>query len=142
MLVVSAYRKTHILVIFGTEIGMKLRSDTIGHFDNPTETNIRDAVVYAGEGGHEGDLVKLMNSDEDYMSIWVGQRSIGHTLTLRSGQWKLASSKKLSSEMVVDSMLRYLHGDLSRLNELHWTRPIDKVFLDNVMNLKNSRNQN
>ena len=43
---------------------MKLRTDTIGHFDNPTEINIRDAVVYSGEGGHEGDLVKLMKNDE------------------------------------------------------------------------------
>ncbi len=35
---------------------MKLRTDTIGHFDNPTENNILDAVIYSGEGGQEGPL--------------------------------------------------------------------------------------
>jgi hypothetical protein len=119
---------------------MKLRTDTIGHFDNPTANNIRDAVSYSGEGGQEGDLVKLMNDDEHFLSIWVGQRSIGHRLTLRSGAWKLDSAEKLSSEMVVNLMVRYLHDDLSKLKELEWTRPIDKVFLDNIMKLKNSTN--
>ena len=47
---------------------MKLRTDTIGHFDDPTKINIRDAVVYSGEGSHEGDLVKLMENDEYYIS--------------------------------------------------------------------------
>ena len=37
---------------------MKLRTDTIGHFESPTEDIIRDAVAYSGEGAHEGDLVK------------------------------------------------------------------------------------
>ena len=118
---------------------MKLRTDTIGHFDKPTEDNIRDAVVYAGEGGLEGDLVKLMIDDEHFLSIWVGQRSIGHRLTLRSGAWKLECTRKLSSETVVDLMIRYLHYDLSRLKELQWTRPIDKVLLDNITKLQNSR---
>ena len=36
---------------------MELRTDTIGHFDSPTENNIRDAVVYSGEGGQEVDIV-------------------------------------------------------------------------------------
>ena len=35
---------------------MKLRTDTIGHFESPTEDIIRDAVAYSGEGAHEGDL--------------------------------------------------------------------------------------
>ncbi len=36
---------------------MQLRTDNIGHFDNPTEKNIRKAVTYSGEGGQEGDIV-------------------------------------------------------------------------------------
>jgi hypothetical protein len=118
---------------------MELRTDTIGHFDNPTENNIRDAVIYSGEGGQEGDIVKLMIDDEHFLSIWVGQRSIGHRLTLRSGGWKLDSAEKLSSETVVDLMIKYLHGDSSTLNELQWIRPIDRVFLDNIMKFKNSK---
>ena len=117
---------------------MKLRTDTIGHFDNPTEENIRDAVVYSEEGGHGGDIVKLMSSDENFLSIWVGKRSIGHRLTLRTGEWKLDSAEKLSSEIVVNLMIKYLHNDLSTLKEIQWTRPIDKILLDNIMKLKNS----
>ncbi len=40
---------------------MKLRTDTIGHFDNPTVDNIHDAVSYSGEGAQECDIVKLMD---------------------------------------------------------------------------------
>ena len=128
-----------MLDLIETGKSMKLRTDTIGHFDNPTENNIRDAVSYSGEGGQVGDIVKLMNDDEHFLSIWVGQRTVGHHLTLRSGAWKLDSAKKLSTEIVVDLMVRYLHDDLSKLNELEWTRPIDKVFLDNIMKLKNKK---
>ena len=41
---------------------MKLRTDSIGHFDNPTEKNIRDAVV----NSEENDIVKLMVDDQNY----------------------------------------------------------------------------
>ncbi len=99
--------------------------------------NIRDAVVYSGEGGHVGDIVKLISNDKNFLSIWVNKRSIGHRLTLRSGEWKLDSAEKLSSETVVDLMVRYLHSDLSTLKEIQWTRPIDKILLDKIMKLKN-----
>ena len=69
---------------------MKLRTDTIGHFDNPTEDIICDAVVYSGEGAHEGDLVKLMTDEDNFLCIWVGQRSAGHRLILKTGSWKQA----------------------------------------------------
>jgi hypothetical protein len=119
---------------------MKLRTDTIGHFDSPTETNIRNAVIYPDEGGQEGDLVKLMTDDEHFISIWIGKRAIGHQLTVRSGTWKLESSEKLPSEMIVNLMVSYFNGDLSGLKKLQWTRPIDKVLFDNLAKLINSKN--
>lgn len=112
---------------------MKLRTDNFGHFDNPTEKNIRDAVANSGEG----DLVKLMSDNEHFLSIWAGQCSVGHILTLRTGEWKLDSAEKLPSKLVVDLMIRYLHDDLSRLKDIQWKRPIDKALLDNIMKLKN-----
>jgi hypothetical protein len=119
---------------------MKLRTDTIGHFESPSEKNISDAVIYPDEGAHEGDLVKLMTDDVNFISIWVGKRAIGHQLILRTGSWKLESSEKLSSEMVVKLMIGYLNDDLSRLKVLQWARPIDKVFLDDIKKLLNSTN--
>jgi len=59
---------------------MKLRTDTIGHFENPTEDIIRAAVIYSGEGTQENDLVKLMIDEEHFVSIWIGQKLEGHTL--------------------------------------------------------------
>jgi hypothetical protein len=115
---------------------MKLRTDTIGHFENPTEAIIRDAVIYSGEGAREGDLVKLMTNEGHFLCIWIGQRSAGHTLIFRSGPWKLECTEKLSSEMVVDLMVRYLHEDLSRLKEIQWTRPLAQVFFDNINKLQ------
>ncbi len=111
---------------------MKLRTDNFGHFDSPTEKNIHDAVT----NSETGELVKLMSDNEHFLSIWVGQYSVGHTLTLKTGEWKLDSAEKLSSKLVIDLMIKYLHDDLSRLKEIQWKRPIDKVFLDNIMKLK------
>ena len=114
-------------------INMKLRTDAIGHFDVPTEDNIRNALVCS----EEGDLIKLMTDDEHFLSIWFGQQSEGHILILRSGPWKLECTQKLSSEVVACLMFRYLVHDLSPLQELQWTRPFDKVFLDNITKLQN-----
>ncbi len=125
------------LDLIKSRIGMKLRTDTIGHFDSPSEKNISDSVIYPDEGAHEGDLVKLMADDENFISIWVGKRDIGHRLTLRSGAWKLESSEKLSSEMIVSLMVSYLNGDLSGLKKLQWARPIDKILFDNISKLIN-----
>jgi hypothetical protein len=43
---------------------MILRTDTIGHYERPTDLNIRAAISYPGENARENDLVKLM-IDED-----------------------------------------------------------------------------
>lgn len=114
---------------------MKLKTDTIGHFDNPTENNIRDAVMYAGEGAREVDIVKLMIDDQHFLNIWIGKRSKGHLLILRTGPWKAECTEKLSSEKSVDLLISYLNNDLSKLNQLQWTRPFDIVFTDHLEKL-------
>lgn len=116
---------------------MKLRTDTIGHFENPTEDNIFDAVIYAGEGAMESDLVKLMTDEEHFMCIWIGQRAVGHTLILRTGHWKNECTEKLSSERVVELMVKYLHGDFLEFKNIQWKRPFDQIFLDNLKKLNN-----
>ena len=57
---------------------MKLRTDAIGHFDIPTEANIRDALACS----KENDLIKLMTDDEHFLSIWFGKQSTDHILIL------------------------------------------------------------
>ena len=79
-----------------------------------------------------------MSDDNNFISIWVGKRAIGHRLTLRTGSWKLESSEKFSSEIIVELMIDYLNGDLSKLDKLQWKRPLDKIFLDNITKLMNS----
>ena len=80
----------------------------------------------------ESDLVKLMNDEEHFLCIWIGKRTTGHILILRSGPWKLECTERLSSEKVLYLMVGYLHDDLSALNELKWDRPFDQIFLDNI----------
>ncbi len=111
---------------------MKLRTDSIGHFDQPTEDNIREAFASSANG----DLIKLMSDDEHYLSIWFGQPNVGHTLIFKSGPWKLECTEKQTSEMVVNLMLKYLLGDLTPLKDIQWTRPLDQVFLDNIKKLQ------
>ena len=115
---------------------MKLRTDTIGHFESPTEDMIRDAVAYSGEGAQEGDLVKLMTDEENFICIWIGQRSVGHRMIFKSGPWKLECTEKRSSEVVMNLMVRYLHGDVMPFKEIQWTRPFDQIFIDNLKKLQ------
>ena len=113
---------------------MKLRTDAIGHFDIPTELNIHDAVT----NSKENDLVKLMSDEVHFLSVWIGQQSVGHRLILKSGPWKQECTEKLSSKIVINLMIEYLHDDLSSLKEHQWARPFDQIFLDNIMKLKNN----
>lgn len=115
---------------------MELRTDTIGHFESPTEDNIRDAVSYSGEGAQEGDLVKLMTDEDNFICIWIGQRSAGHRMIFKSGGWKLECTEKQSSEVIVNLMVGYLQGDLAPFRKFRWTRPFDQVFLDNIKKLQ------
>ena len=108
----------------------------------PQKRNIRDAVIYPDEGGQEGDIVKLMTDDDNFISIWIGKRTIGHQLTLKSGAWKLDSSDKFSSEIIVNFMISYLNGDLSKLKELQWHRPIATVLFDNIAKLQALETEN
>jgi hypothetical protein len=114
---------------------MILRTDTIGHFDNPTESIIRDAIIYSGEGAYNGDVVKLMKDEGNYISIWIGKRTTGHALTLRSEKWKLDCSEKLSTEKVIGLFCDYLRGNMNEIMKLKWKRPIDKELIDNLLKL-------
>ena len=57
---------------------MRLRTDTIGHIDKPTETDIQSAISYPGKKASENDLVKLMVDDTNYLCVWIGKKEIGH----------------------------------------------------------------
>jgi hypothetical protein len=121
--------------ILGDRDTMILRTETIGHFENPDESLIRDSISYSGEGAQEGDLVKLMTDETSYISIWIGRRTIGHSLTLRSGSWKLDCSERLSTEDVIELFCDYMRGNTTSLAKLSWTRPIDRKLIDNLLNL-------
>jgi hypothetical protein len=118
---------------------MILRTDTIGHFNNPTESNIRAAISYPGENARENDLVKLMIDDDNYICIWIGKREIGHLLELRFRTNKVTCKKYLSSENAIQIMIKYLHGDISWFNELSWDKSISQKLLDNLQILAESK---
>ena len=111
---------------------MILRTDTIGHFDTPTEENIRAAISYPDENVRENDLVKLMIDDENFVCVWIGKREVGHRLELRFGPTKVESHRRLDSEGAADILIRYLHGDMSWFIELTWDQPVVVKLLENL----------
>ena len=111
---------------------MILRTDTIGHFERPTEINIRAAISYPGENAKENDLVKLMNDDENYLCVWIGKKESGHILELRYCSSKVRCKKSLTSESAIQIMIKYLHGDTSWFNDFSWNKSISQKFLENL----------
>lgn len=111
---------------------MILRTDTIGHFEKPTETNIREAISYPGENAKENDLVKLMIDDENYLCVWIGRKESGHLLELRCGSNKVACKTRLNSETAIQIMVKYLNGEMSWIDEFSWKKPIFQKFLENL----------
>lgn len=95
---------------------MKLRTDTIGHIDQPTEIDIRSAISYPGEKASERDIVKLMIDDSNYLCVWIGKKESGHALEIMNGTTKLACKEKFDSESAINLMIKYLHRDLD------WTK--------------------
>ena len=77
---------------------MRLRTDTIGHIEQPTEIDIRSSISYPGEKASERDLVKLMIDDKNYLCVWIGKKEIGHTLEIMTGTTKLECKEKFDSE--------------------------------------------
>jgi hypothetical protein len=111
---------------------MKLRTDTIGHIDQPTEIDIRSAISYPGEKASENDLVKLMIDDQNYLCVWIGKKEIGHTLEIKTDTTKLACKEKIDSEIAIHLMIKYLHGDLDWINQYSWEKSISQKFLENI----------
>ena len=58
---------------------MQLRTDTIGHFNSPTEDNIKNAISYPNDIVIENDIVKLQINDDYYLCFWIGTEKKGHS---------------------------------------------------------------
>ena len=96
---------------------MILRTDTIGHFDDPKEKHIQSSISYPGENASENDLVKLMIDEENYLCVWIGKKETGHTLELRVKSAKITCKERFGSETAIRVMIKYLHGDISWVNQ-------------------------
>jgi hypothetical protein len=111
---------------------MILRTDTIGHFEKPTEANIREAISYPGENARENDLVKLMIDDENCLCVWIGRKESGHLLEFRCRSNKVACKTRLNSETAIQIMVKYLNGGMSWIDEFSWEKSISQKFLENL----------
>ena len=119
---------------------MQLRTDTIGHFDNPTEENIRNAISYPGQRAHENDIVKLQINERYYLCFWIGKKEKGHRLFLKFGKKQLECDKTFSSEKAVEVMIQYLHRDMSWFKSYNWNQPISEQFMENIQIIINKEN--
>ncbi|MFH0997617.1 MAG: hypothetical protein V1844_19290 [Pseudomonadota bacterium] len=109
---------------------MILRTDTIGHFEQPTEINFQSAISYPGENASVNDIVKLMIDDDNFLCIWIGKKEVGHTLELKSNSTKITCKEKLNSENAIQVMIRYLHGETAWFSEYLWEKSISEKFLE------------
>ena len=64
---------------------MILRTDTVGHFDNPTEEDIKKAISYPNGNFHENDIVKLMMNKKSYLAVWIGKKENGISKMVADG---------------------------------------------------------
>jgi len=111
---------------------MILRTDTIGHFEFPTEMSIRSAILYPGEKASKNDLVKLAIDDNNYLCIWIGKKEIGHTLELKIKSIKRTCKEKLDSKNAIQVMIKYLNGEIAWINEYLWDKSISQKLLENL----------
>lgn len=111
---------------------MRLRTDTIGHIERPTEKDIHSAISYPGEKASENDLVKLMIDDQNYLCIWIGKKETGHRLEIKTNSAKLTCQERFDTECAIQVMIKYLHGDLGWFNEYAWDKSISQKFLENI----------
>ena len=105
---------------------MRLRTDTIGHIEQPTEIDIRSSISYPGEKASERDLVKLMIDDKNYLCVWIGKKEIGHTLEIMTGTTKLECKEKFDSESAINLMIKFFHGDLDWTKRYSWEKSISQ----------------
>ena len=108
---------------------MKLRSDALGNFDNPTAQNIEDAILYPNS---ENYIVRLDANDYDYLARWVGSKDVGHRLVLRFDNTTIECSKKLDSNTAIIIMKKYLIQDMEWFKEYSWNQPISEKFIQNL----------
>ena len=110
---------------------MILRTDTIGHYENPTEDDIKKAISYADGDFCENDIVKLIMNDGYYLAVWIGKKENGHRLVFRHGEDIFVEcDKKLTSETAIQIMIKYLHQDISWFKEYKWNQSIGEKFLE------------
>ena len=110
---------------------MILRTDTIGHFENPTEDDIQKAISYANGDVCENDIVKLMINDESYLAVWIGKKENGHRLVFRHGKDIFVEcDKKIDSNSAIQIMTKYLRRDMSWFKKYNWNQSIGKKFLE------------
>jgi hypothetical protein len=115
---------------------MILRTDTIGHFENPTEINIKSAISHPGENASENDLVKLVIDAENYLCVWIGKEKKGHTLELRIKSVKATCKKRFDSENSIRLMIRYLGGDITWVNEYSWEKSASQRLMESIQLLR------
>ncbi len=111
---------------------MILRTDTIGHTEQPTEIDIQSAISYPGEKASENDLVKLMINDTNYLCVWIGKKEIGHTLEIRTNAIKVTCKEKFDSESAIQLMIKYLNWDFNWFYKYSWKKSSSQQFLENV----------
>ena len=119
---------------------MMLFSDTIGRKEQPTEDDIKKAIAYGGEKFRVNDLVKLEIDQDNYLSIWIGDKETGHRLEIRqSGVRNRECIPHFDSETAIKLMISYLNGNIDWMKEYQWKKTAAVQFIENTELLQDTK---
>lgn len=119
---------------------MMLFSDTIGRKEQPTEEDIKKAIAYAGEKFNVNDLVKLEIDQDNYLSVWIGDKQTGHRLEIRRrGAKNQEIILHIDSYTASKLMISYLNGSIDWMKDYQWKKTAVVQFLDNLELLQNRK---
>ncbi|MGH7596613.1 MAG: hypothetical protein ACREOI_09685 [bacterium] len=111
---------------------MILRSDTIGHFKNPSDHNLEHAFYPQGGTPRYLDIIKLIRSNEEYLAA----RFIGHEcrcqIIHKHKGVQLECLDLFSLDETVEIFKRYLRNDISWTEGYQWKKAFGQLVKESL----------
>lgn len=89
---------------------MILRTDTIGHIENPMENDIVRAFFPTKGNKRPNDIIKLQIDEGNYLCVWLGYSQNDNTLIYCKDYKQKRCSSKFECEQLIKLFIQYLNG--------------------------------
>lgn len=99
-----------------------LRSDTVGHFQNPRPENIEQAFRPQGGKPNYHDIIKLLRTDGEYLAAKFFTAEGFCRIAHKHNDMLLDTVELLSIDEAVEIFKRYLLNDIDWTHDYHWEK--------------------